>query len=142
MAVAARKSSKSPAPRRAERVGHILGESLKCFAEQGFERVNYEELIARSKVRRGSFYWYFPSKEALYEAVLDTCVTGYVARLEAEFAKTDPKMHVVRRLLRASMADFDANRTQYRLVLRPPPSKDVVAKLAAWNDDVLAYMRD
>src|SRR5690348_7703987 len=111
MAVAARKSSK--APRRGERVGHILGESLKCFAEQGFERVTYDELIARSKVSRGSFYWYFPSKEALYDAVLDTCVAGYVARLEAEFAKTDPKLHVVRRLLRASLADFNANRLQY-----------------------------
>src|SRR5579862_9280937 len=97
MAAAARK--KARAPRRGERVGHILGESLKCFAEQGFERVTYDELIARSKVSRGSFYWYFPSKEALYDAVLDYCVTGYVARLEAEFARTGPRHHIVKRLL-------------------------------------------
>jgi AcrR family transcriptional regulator len=142
MAVAARKSAKrAGAPRRGERVGHILGESLKCFAEQGFERVTYDDLIARSKVSRGSFYWYFPSKEALYDAVLDTCVADYVARLEAAFATTDPDLHVVRRLLRASLADFNAHRLQYRVLLRPPPSKEAVARLARWNDDVLAFMR-
>lgn len=120
---------------------HILGESLECFAESGFERVTYDELIARSKVSRGSFYWYFPSKEALYEAVLDYCVIGYVARLEEQFAKTDPKDHVIKRLLDTSLADFNANRSQYRLLLRPPPSADVVKKLAQLNDDVLAFMR-
>lgn len=142
MASAARKVSTSQrAPRRGARVLHILGESLECFAESGFERVTYDELIARSKVSRGSFYWYFPSKEALYEAVLDYCVTGYVARLEDQFAKTDPKDHIVKRLLDTSLADFNANRSQYRLLLRPPPSADVVKKLAQWNDDVLAFMR-
>jgi AcrR family transcriptional regulator len=142
MASAARKISASHrAPRRGARVQHILGESLECFAESGFERVTYDELIARSKVSRGSFYWYFPSKEALYEAVLDYCVNGYVARLEIAFAKTDPKDHIVKRLLDTSLADFNANRSQYRLLLRPPPSADVVEKLARLNDDVLAFMR-
>ncbi|HEY1710793.1 MAG TPA: TetR/AcrR family transcriptional regulator [Rhizomicrobium sp.] len=123
-------------------MGHILGESLKCFAEQGFERATYDDLIARSKVSRGSFYWYFPSKEALYDAVLDYCVSGYVARLEAAFAKTDPKDHVVKRLLDTTLADFNANRTQYRMLLRPPPSAEAVRKLARWNDDVAVFMRE
>ncbi|HEY7976705.1 MAG TPA: TetR/AcrR family transcriptional regulator [Rhizomicrobium sp.] len=140
-AAAPKIASKGNAPRRGARVQHILGESLECFAESGFERVTYDELIARSKVSRGSFYWYFPSKEALYEAVLDYCVTGYVARLEEQFAKTDAKDPIVKRLIDTSLADFNANRSQYRLLLRPPPSADVVKKLAQWNDDVLAFMR-
>jgi AcrR family transcriptional regulator len=122
-------------------VKHILGESLECFADQGFERVTYDDLIARSNVSRGSFYWYFPSKEALYDAVLDFCVSGYVARLEEQFAKTDAKDHIVKRLLDTSLADFNANRSQYRLLLRPPPSAEAVKKMAQWNDDTLAFMR-
>jgi AcrR family transcriptional regulator len=141
MPAAARKPAKKKrAPRRGDRVRHILGESLKCFAEQGYERATYDELIARSNVSRGSFYWYFPSKEALYDAVLDFCVSGYVARLEAEYAKTDPKTHVVKRLLDACFADFNANRTQYRMLLRPPPSGEAIRKLAQWNEDVAAFM--
>lgn len=142
MASAARKISASErAPRRGARVQHILGESLECFAESGFERVTYDELIARSKVSRGSFYWYFPSKEALYEAVLDYCAIGYAARLEEQFTKTNPKHHIVKRLLDTSLADFNANRAQYRLLMWPPPSAEAVKKLAQWNDDTLAFMR-
>ena len=120
---------------------HILGESLKCFAAEGFERVTYDELIARSKVSRGSFYWYFPSKEALYEAVLEFCVSGYAARFEVEFAKTDPDVPVTTRLLRGSLADFNANRTRYRLLMRPPPSRAALARLVQWNEDTLAFFR-
>jgi len=138
--VAARRRGRPPG--RGERVGHILDESLKCFAEQGFERVTYDDLIARSKVSRGSFYWYFPSKEALYDAVLDTCVSGYVQRLEVEFAKTGAKDNIVKRLLDACLADFNRNRKQYRLLLRPPPSKSAIRKLARWNDDVAQFFRD
>lgn len=142
MPTAARKiATREKAPRRGARVQHILGESLECFAQSGFERVTYDELIARSKVSRGSFYWYFPSKEALYEAVLDYCASGYAARLEAQFAKTDPKDHIVKRLLDSSLADFNANRSQYRLLLWPPPSAAAVQKLVQWNDDTLAFMR-
>lgn len=135
-----RSPGRGPAPRRGERVRHILDESLKCFAEQGFERATYDDLIARSRVSRGSFYWYFPSKEALYDAVLDYCVSGYVARLEAAYAKTDPKAHVVKRILDACFADFNANRTQYRMLLRPPPSADAVKKLVQWNADTAEFM--
>ena len=142
MVAAARKTAKKQrAPLRGDRVGHILGESLECFAEQGFERVTYDDLIRRSKVSRGSFYWYFPSKEALYDAVLDYCVSGYVARVEAAFANTNPKDHIVKRLLDACLADFNANRSRYRVLLRPPPSKSAIVKLAQWNDDAAGFMR-
>jgi AcrR family transcriptional regulator len=142
MAASVRKSvKKQRAPRRGDRVGHILGESLECFAEHGFERVTYDDLIRRSKVSRGSFYWYFPSKEALYDAVLDYCVSGYVARVEAAFADTNPRDHVVKRLLDACLADFNANRSRYRVLLRPPPSKSAIAKLTQWNDDASGFMR-
>lgn len=125
---------------RRDRVAHILGESLKCFAEDGYERVTYDDLIARSNVSRGSFYWYFPSKESLYDAVLDFCVSGYVERLETQFANTRAGDHIVKRLLAACLADFNANRTHYRVLLRPPPSAEAVKKLAKWNDDVAAWM--
>lgn len=128
------------APRRGERVRHILKESLDCFSEQGFESATYDDLIRRSRVSRGSFYWYFPSKEALYDAVLDFCVTGYVERLEAAWAATDADDPVIKRLFGAVLADFNRHRAQYRLLLRPPPSKSAIARLAQWNADAADFM--
>ncbi len=142
MPATVRKTAKTRrAPRRGERMHHILGESLECFAEQGFERATYDDLIRRSKVSRGSFYWYFPSKEALYDAVLDFCVSGYVARVEATFARTDPGDHIVKRLLDTCLADFNENRSKYRVLLRPPPSASAIARLAQRNEDAGAFMR-
>jgi len=123
------------------RLRQILDQSLECFAEQGFERATYDDLIRRSNVSRGSFYWYFASKEALYDAVLDYCVDGYVERVETTFAATDPEDHIVKRLLRACLDDFQANRSRYRVLSRPPPSAGALAKLARWNDDAIGFMR-
>jgi AcrR family transcriptional regulator len=134
------KSTGKGAPRRGERVIHILKESLDCFSEQGFENATYDDLIRRSRVSRGSFYWYFPSKEALYDAVLDFCVVGYVERLEEAWAATHPGDPVIRRLFAAVLADFNAHRAQYRLLLRPPPSKGAIGKLTQWNADAAAFM--
>jgi AcrR family transcriptional regulator len=133
-------TAKKQAPRGSDRVRHILDESLACFAAEGFDRVTYDDLIRRSKVSRGSFYWYFPSKEALYDAVLDYCVSGYAARVEAAFAKTNAADHIVKRLLDAVLADFNANRSRYRVLLRPPPSAGAIEKLAQWNDDGQRFM--
>lgn len=127
-------------PRRGERVRHILDVSLDCFAEQGFENATYDDLIHRSRVSRGSFYWYFPSKEALYEAVLDFSVSGYVERLEAAYAATNPSDPVIKRLLTALLDDFNAHRPKYRLLLRPPPSRSAIARLAQWNADAAGFM--
>ena len=135
-----KKSASKRAPRRGERVVHILDESLACFAEHGFERVTYDDLIARSKVSRGSFYWYFPSKEALYDAVLEYCVSGYVARVEAQYAKTSARDPVIKRLLRAFLADLDDNRAQYRVLLRPPSSPGAIERLTQWNDDANRFI--
>jgi len=134
----------SPRKRQARssaRLRQILDQSLECFAEQGFERATYDDLIRRSNVSRGSFYWYFPSKEALYHAVLDYCVDGYARRVEQAFAATDPEHHIVKRLLDACLADFQANRSRYRVLLRPPSSAGALAKLARWNDDAIGFMR-
>lgn len=141
MAASAETSAPKRRARSIARLRQILDESLACFAEQGFTGATYDDLIRRSNVSRGSFYWYFPSKEALYDAVLDDCVDGYVGRLEAQFAKTSPGDHVVKRLLEASFADFAANRARYALLMRPPPSAAALAKLARWNDETLAFMR-
>jgi hypothetical protein len=44
-------------------------------------------------------------------------------------------------LLDACLADFNANRSRYRVLLRPPPSKSAIAKLVRWNDDAASFMR-
>lgn len=44
---------------------------LEMLAESGVEAVRVEPLAARLRVTKGSFYWHFPSRDALLQAALE-----------------------------------------------------------------------
>jgi len=48
----------------------ILNTAAEAFAERGFGATTLSQLIDRSGLTKGAFYFYFPSKEALALAVL------------------------------------------------------------------------
>jgi AcrR family transcriptional regulator len=67
-----------PAPRRprkrtsgADRREQIVGEAMACFAELGFRGTTVRELASRVGLSEAALYRYFPSKEALYAAIID-----------------------------------------------------------------------
>lgn len=61
---------------KAERHGRLSAEdwaraALEAIAEQGVSAVAVEPLARRLGVTKGSFYWHFPSRDALLEAALE-----------------------------------------------------------------------
>jgi AcrR family transcriptional regulator len=48
----------------------VVGAALETFAEQGFAGSSVRDIARKARIRVSSLYHYFPSKEALYEAVL------------------------------------------------------------------------
>ena len=61
---------------KAERHGRLSAEdwaqaALDLIAEQGVAAVAVEPLARRLGVTKGSFYWHFPSREALLQAALE-----------------------------------------------------------------------
>jgi len=48
----------------------VLGAALQTFAAQGFAGSSVRDIARKARIRVSSLYHYFPSKEALYEAVL------------------------------------------------------------------------
>ena len=59
------------------RVAAILEAAGEVFVEKGFGAATMTEIAARSNTAIGSLYRFFPSKEALAEALME----GYVAKL-------------------------------------------------------------
>jgi AcrR family transcriptional regulator len=64
------------APVRAERSGRLSADdwaqaALDLIAEQGVAAVAVEPLARRLGVTKGSFYWHFPSRDALLQAALE-----------------------------------------------------------------------
>jgi len=66
----------SPRGRRRRATGEarreqILVEAMKCFAENGFRGTTTRSLAERVGITEAALYRYFPSKEALYQAIVD-----------------------------------------------------------------------
>jgi TetR/AcrR family transcriptional repressor of nem operon len=62
---------------------HILDTAKPIILGKGFSAVGLNELLSAAEVPKGSFYYYFKSKESFGEALLDSYFESYQVRLEA-----------------------------------------------------------
>jgi len=68
---------------------HILDTGRRLTALRGYTAVGLGELLKVAGVPKGSFYHYFPSKEAYGCALLDTFVSEYDDKLAATLKRND-----------------------------------------------------
>src|SRR3954447_2914846 len=52
----------------------VLSAARRLFGERGYEQTSIEALLEASGVARGALYHHFPSKTALFDAVLERVV--------------------------------------------------------------------
>ncbi|HOZ81079.1 MAG TPA: TetR/AcrR family transcriptional regulator [Candidatus Woesebacteria bacterium] len=50
--------------------GKILEEAAKIFARDGFEKASVDEISLKAKVAKGTVYYYFKSKQDLFDAII------------------------------------------------------------------------
>jgi AcrR family transcriptional regulator len=60
-----------PRPRADERRAQILREAKSCFGTRGFAGTTTRDIAGRVGITEAALYRYFPSKEAIYTAILD-----------------------------------------------------------------------
>ena len=68
--------------RKEARPQELLDAAFEVFSEKGFSAARLDEIAAKAGVGKGTLYLYYPSKEALLEALVDTAVLPNVERLE------------------------------------------------------------
>ena len=67
--------------RKHARPQEILEAALAVFAEKGFAATRMDEIAARARVSKGTIYLYFPSKEAVFKALVQEMIGPQLARL-------------------------------------------------------------
>jgi AcrR family transcriptional regulator len=74
-----------PASRRRKdlRPAELLDAALDVFAERGFAAARMEDIAARAGAAKGTIYLYFPSKEAVFEALVRSAIVPNIERAEA-----------------------------------------------------------
>ena len=68
--------------KRGETRAKIIDAAGKVFLENGFEAASVKMIIEEAGVVTGSFYHFFSSKEALFEAVVSGQLDGFIERLD------------------------------------------------------------
>lgn len=68
---------------------HILNTAYGIIAEKGFSGVGINEILASSGVPKGSFYYYFGTKEAFGEALLEEYFDTYLGCIDGILGKRD-----------------------------------------------------
>ncbi len=61
---------------------HILDTAQRIVGTKGFSAVGLNEILAAASVPKGSFYYYFASKEAFGTALLEHYFASYLSEME------------------------------------------------------------
>jgi len=96
---------------REERRRQILASALTVFSQKGFHAANVSDIAAHAGVSQGTIYWYFSSKQELFDAAIEAFFTGLGAELMAASHGSEAAADKLRALAR-SMDDFVANAQQ------------------------------
>lgn len=61
--------------------GQILAKGYELLLQRGFTAVGIKDILEAAEVPKGSFYYYFPSKEVFGCELLEQYVENYLARM-------------------------------------------------------------
>lgn len=71
--------------RTRERSAALLKAAFSCFAEGGFHETTVDDICRKAGVSKGSFYWYFESKEQVFVQILEVWAEEVEGEIMAQF---------------------------------------------------------
>lgn len=110
--------------RLAARENAILDAARQVFAERGYHGSTMRDIAAAAGVATGTLYLYFPSKEALYEALLGRLTQMVLSAIVAARGGRPDVLSKLEASISAAVTVFSANADLARIVLVQAASAD------------------
>lgn len=115
----------------------IVRAAARLFLTRSYNAVAVDELCAAAEVRKGSFYYYFPSKADLAKAVIDLHAQAFWARLDDnEQATPLQRLHAAADAIGAIQMGFES---RFGRVVGCPFG-NLAAELATTEEDLRRHV--
>jgi AcrR family transcriptional regulator len=95
----------------------ILEAAVTVFASKGYHNTKVDDIVAESQTSKGSFYFYFPSKQGIFLALVDTFADLLENRLRNRIASETSGMARVDLALRVCLEIFGQYRGLAKIAL-------------------------
>ena len=73
-----------------KRKQELLRIAYQMFIQKGYEATSIDEIIAEAHIAKGTYYSYFPSKEAALKEVINMMINDEVERAKEAFLPRFP----------------------------------------------------
>jgi AcrR family transcriptional regulator len=95
----------------------LLDAALTVFTEQGYNATPIDDIARASETSKGGVYFHFPSKQALFLALLEESSAALLEKVEAAMASEPDPLLRGEAALRAVIMSFAEHRLLARLLL-------------------------
>jgi len=108
--------------------GTILRAAEAIFARHDYHEVQMDDVVEACGVGKGTLYRYFPSKQALYFAVMFEGIEQLRVELEAAVGTDEPPARKISRIVHRTLAYFWDRRFFFSLIHRSEHKPDSEAR--------------
>jgi AcrR family transcriptional regulator len=129
-----------------ERRRQIMGAAKSVFAEAGYHGASIHAIIERAQIARGTFYLYFESKAAVFDAILDAAMRDLrerIHRIDVDDPTAQPPQVQLRTQVIATLAYIVQDRPLAMLLLSAghTPDAEAAERLGQFFEEVRDLLR-
>lgn len=112
-----RTATATPTAKSETRRQQVLDAALEVFARDGYGNAAVDDIARASSTSKGGVYFHFPSKQALFLALMDEAGGMLLDRVERAMAEQPDPLAKGDAALAAALSTFGRNRALARLLL-------------------------
>lgn len=129
-----------------ERRRQIMSAAKAVFAEAGYHGASIHAIIERAQIARGTFYLYFESKAAVFDAILDAAMRDLrerIHRIDVDDPSAPPPQVQLRTQVIATLAYIVQDRPLAMLLLSAghTPDAEAAERLGQFFEEVRDLLR-